>query len=131
MRERSIQNDILRDLGAHPDVRLFRQNVGEAWAGILVSYRNGRVILDNARPFRAGLCVGSSDLIGLQRVLITPDMVGTTLAAFVAIEVKTQNGSVSTEQRAFIQMVNGFGGRGGIAHSIADAARILHMGSEQ
>ena len=124
MTERHIQNDILRDLGARPDIRLFRQNVGEAWVGVFVSFRNGRLILDNARRFFAGLCVGSSDLIGWRTVVVTPDMVGQRVAVFVGVEVKAPRGSPTTEQRAFTGAVNSAGGRAGFARSV-DEARII------
>jgi len=66
--------------------RLFRNNVG--------SLKDERGI-----PVRYGLCndsaamnkrVKSSDLIGLRPVIITPDMVGTTLGQFVAREIKKE-----------------------------------------
>ncbi len=128
MTERHIQNDILRDLGARPDIRLFRQNVGEAWVGTFVSFKNGRLILDNARRFFAGLCVGSSDLIGWQTVVVTPDMIGQRVAIFTGIEVKAKRGSPTTEQRAFTGAVNLAGGRAGFARSV-DEARII-VGAE-
>lgn len=128
MTERHIQNDILRDLGARPDIRLFRQNVGEAWVGVFVSFKNGRLILDNARRFFAGLCVGSSDLIGWRTVVVTPDMVGQRVAIFTGIEVKAPRGSPTTEQRAFTGAVNSAGGRAGFARSV-DEARII-VGAE-
>lgn len=64
--------------------RLFRNNVG---------------VLKDERgiPVRYGLCndtpamnkrIKSSDLIGIRPVIITPDMVGTTLGQFVAREIK-------------------------------------------
>ena len=128
MTERHIQNDILRDLGARPDIRLFRQNVGEAWVGVFVSFKNGLLILDNARRFFAGLCVGSSDLIGWRTVVVTPDMIGQRVAIFTGIEVKAKRGSPTTEQRAFTGAVNLAGGRAGFARSV-DEARII-VGAE-
>jgi hypothetical protein len=48
---------------------------------------------------RFGLCKGSSDLIGLRSLEITPELVGQRLAQFVALEVKAAQGVPSPEQR--------------------------------
>lgn len=94
--------------------RLWRNNVGTGWAGTFVSFRNGRVILDNARPLHAGLMPGSSDLIGL-----------TSGGRFLSIEVKSDRGRLTTEQRAWIEMVRQFGGLAGEARSVEDFEAIL------
>jgi ribosomal protein S19 len=44
-----------------------------------------------ADPVQFGLCKGSADLIGWKRVTVTPEMVGSTVAVFTSIEVKTRN----------------------------------------
>lgn len=78
--------DLARLTASKMGWRLFRNNVG---------------VLKDERgiPVRYGLCndtpamnkrVKSSDLIGLRPVIITPDMVGTTLGQFVAREVKRE-----------------------------------------
>jgi len=94
-------------------VRLFRNNVGglKDHRGQLVTY---------------GLCNGSSDLIGLRRVTVTPDMVGQQLAVFTALEVK-RPGQVPTEaQGKFLGMVHGMGGLSGVVTSIDSAKEILN-----
>lgn len=78
--------DLARLTASKMGWRLFRNNVG---------------VLKDERgiPVRYGLCndtpamnkrVKSSDLIGLRPVIITPDMVGTTLGQFMAREVKRE-----------------------------------------
>lgn len=62
---------------------------------------------------RYGLCVGSSDIIG-----IAPD------GRFLAVEVKTDKGRASAGQLAFIDAVRAKGARAGIARSEADAVAI-------
>jgi len=109
--ERKIQSEI--QLAANGPARLWRNNVGA------LRDQRGQLV-------RYGLCPGSSDLIGLRQVTITPDMVGQTLAVFTAIEVKDQ-GRLTEQQRAFITMVQQAGGMAGVARSVDDARRILGL----
>ena len=132
MKETNIMRSILLALG-QSDARLFRQNVGTGWAGKKLrlqpgqSYvvKHGDVVIQNARPLRAGLCEGSSDLIGWRQVVITPDMVGTPVAVFTALEVKTPKGRATKEQANFLDVVQDAGGFAGIVRSVADALKTL------
>lgn len=110
------------------DARLFRQNVGMAWVGDIVDRTRTRLVLENYRPLHAGLCEGSSDTIGLSRMLITPDMVGSRVAVFTAIEAKTAKGRVSPKQKNFIGFVQQFGGIAGVARSPEEAVQIIKAG---
>ena len=111
--ELKIQNDIRLQLGADPAIRLWRNNTGA------LKDQSGRLV-------RYGLCPGSSDLIGLRQVTITPDMVGQTVAVFAAIEVKDR-GRATADQERFIAAVSSLGGFAGVARSVADARAILKM----
>lgn len=86
---------------------LFRNNVGA------LKDKDGRVV-------SYGLCKGSSDLIGWRPLLITQDMVGKTIAQFVAVECKAATGSVTPEQQRFTDTVNKAGGVGIIAREPLD-----------
>ena len=110
--ELAVQNAIRLEHGAGP-ARLWRNNTGA------LKDATGRLV-------RYGLCPGSSDLIGLRQVTITPDMVGQQLAVFVAIEVKDR-GRATEQQQAFISLVQQAGGLAGIARSVADALSILKL----
>ena len=124
MIEQDIQKLIQADATSRGD-RLFRNNVAEAWVGKFKGRsKNGTVTLENARPLHAGLCVGSSDLIGWTRTLITPDMVGRIVAIFTADEVKTDIGLPSPEQINFIQQARQAGAFAGIARSAEDSKEI-------
>ncbi len=134
MSEADIQNRILRlAVGA---VRLFRNNVGQGWVGKsrrieqtgMAWLKKGDVVVSGARPLHAGLCEGSSDLIGWRTITITPDMVGQRVAVFTAIEVKSERGRPTPEQRAFVAAVRAMGGRAGVAWSEQDARDILDGG---
>lgn len=103
--------------------RLFNTHVGKFWAGRMVgSLPNGDTILRNARIVNVGV-KGQSDLNGWIPVVVTPEMVGTTVAIRVEIEVKTTD-RPSPEQIAWIEAVKKSGGRAGIARTAAEAASI-------
>jgi len=111
--ETTLQQQIRLALGTRSDLRLFRNN-----CGTLPDPRTGR-------PVQFGLARGSADLIGWRTITITPDMVGTQLAVFTSIEVKTPTGRIRPEQQAWLGAVQGAGGIAGIARSIQDAKEIL------
>jgi hypothetical protein len=95
-------------------VRLWRNNTGA-------------LVDQQGRFVRFGLCKGSSDLIGLRSLEVTPEMVGQRVAQFVALEIKTAQGMLSPEQRAFLQLVQQLGGLGAVCRSIAEAQAVLDL----
>jgi len=111
--ETEIQQRIRLALGTTPHLRLFRNQVGQ-----LPDPRTGR-------PVQFGLARGSADLIGWRTVTITPDMVGTRLAVFTSIEVKTPTGRLTPQQHAWLGTVRDAGGIAGVARSVRDAEEIL------
>jgi hypothetical protein len=114
VKESEIQTDIRIELGTLEDVRLFRNN-----CGVLIDARGERVAY--------GLCKGSADLIGFRTIQVTPEMVGTLLAVFAAIEVKAPGKRASYAQARFLSMVNDAGGLAGVATSVDEAKEILEM----
>ncbi len=107
------------------DSRMFRNNVGEAWLGRDFTVRDGRLINGKASRVVYGLCNGSSDLIGIHKVTITPAMLGREIGAFVAIEVKRPGKKPSDEQDRFMDMVMDLGGIAGVARSEDEAKQIV------
>lgn len=115
-------------------IRLFRNNSGSAWIGssVVIKKREqvwlnpGDVVVKQGRFFTAGLCTGSSDIIGFKSVDVTPEMVGSRVAVFTAIEAKTKSGRISKEQIAFIEMVNKHGGISFIATNENEAGELLN-----
>lgn len=127
--------DLMRKLQARASqlgARLFRQQVGMAWIGRAekgypgrrVTLNAGDVVVRSARPFHAGV-VGMADLGGWVPVVVTPDMVGSTIAVYAQVEVKTDTGRASSEQRAWINAVKAAGGRAGVARNDDDLSEIL------
>lgn len=99
---------------------VFRQNVGTGWTGD--SFRSPKgVFIENPRPLHAGLCKGSSDLIGWTPVTITEDMVGSTVAVFTALEIKGPSGKLTSEQAHFLAQVHR---AGGIAEVVRDPDKV-------
>lgn len=108
------------------DVRLLRNNVGEAWLGPWKKLADGSVLITKPRRVRYGVGnPGGGDLIGWKRVTITPDMVGQRIAQFVSIELKGPNGTEHPEQLQWAAAVESMGGISGFAYSEADIKRIL------
>lgn len=105
---------------------IFRNETGRFWAGKVIHKAGDQVTLKNARMVSCGLCVGSSDLIGVTPIVITPEMVGETVGVFTAIEVKTPTGPTTKEQLTFITNIKNAGGLAGIARSPADALNIIN-----
>lgn len=106
-------------------VRLFRNNVGTGWQGQTITHKGTQLVLANPRPLEAGLCKGSSDLIGWTTIEITPDMVGKKVAVFTALEVKTAKGKATDEQSIFLDNVIRAGGIGAVVRSKEEANTIL------
>lgn len=116
--ERDIQTEIMLELGGRPDVRLFRNNVGQGWAGeFLGRDGNGSVILGHARPLHAGLIVGSGDLLGW----ITQN----GIARFLSIEVKQPGKKPSPAQIIWRNNVVRAGGIAYAAVSVEEAIQFL------
>lgn len=86
-----------------------------------VVWRNNVGVLKNAAgiPIKFGLCVGSSDIIG-----IAP------CGRFLAIEVKTDKGKPSPDQIRFIEAIKRKGGIAGIARSASDAVALLSQSAD-
>lgn len=125
MSEARVQNEIRLGLGR--EVVLFRNNVGKAWTGDARTLPDGSVLIRNPRILHAGLCKGSSDLIGWRSITISADMVGKTVAVFSAVEVKGPKGRASDDQIHFITKLNEAGGLGCIARSVKDARKGLDL----
>ncbi len=105
--------------------RLFRVNTGQAWAGKVVAHHGDTVTLSAAYPIRMGLATGGSDLIGWTLVTVTPEMVGTEVAIFTAVELKTGRVPVTREQQTFLAAVVRAGGLAGVARSVAEAEAVV------
>ncbi len=109
--EQQIQQHI-RIACSTGNTRLFRNNTGTLKDA-------------NGRPVQFGLCKGSADLIGWKRVTVTEEMVGTQVAVFLSIEVKTATGRLRPEQQQWLDAVQAAGGIAGVARSVSDAERLL------
>lgn len=126
--EHVVQQQVLARFGSGP-VRLWRNNVGTGWAGqstrvtagnlaaLARSLRPGDVVIRGGRPLHAGLCVGSSDLIGYRQFQ--------GVAQFVALEVKSATGRPTAEQTRFLSHITSAGGCAAVVRSVDDAYSVL------
>lgn len=121
------EGDIMRSLMKHlsaTGARVFRNNVGTGWVGKVIRRAEGQLTLAQPRPLEAGLCTGSSDLIGWRTITITPEMVGKTVAVFAAVETKTKVGRLSQDQANFLRVVHAAGGVAMIATNDEHASKV-------
>lgn len=100
MNESVILAQILLDLGARPGIRVFRNSVGVA--------RDAR-----GHTIRYGLVNGASDIIGWKSAH--------GVAQFVALEVKSDTGSLRPEQKQFLANVLAAGGIAAVVRSVEEA----------
>ena len=110
MSEQRIQQEIRLAI-SHGDTKIFRNNTGTLKDA-------------NGRPVQFGLCKGSADLIGWTTRTVTQEMVGTQVAVFLSIEVKTPTGRLRPEQQQWLDAVQAAGGIAGVARSVEDAQRL-------
>lgn len=119
MSERKLTDEILL-AASKVGARLFRQNTGVGWVGKIIKKTSSTITLEHPRPLHAGLCVGSSDIIGILPRVITQEDVGKTVGVFVATEIKQVNGHLSVEQERFLAMVRLCGGIAVTARCVDD-----------
>lgn len=105
-RERIIINQVLLNLTDNK--RLIRVNAGTGWSGKIVKHDQEILILKNPRPFH-GLPAGWPDLLGLETIEITPDMVGKKIGIFCAEEIKA-TGDLSDQQKKVKKLILNMGG---------------------
>jgi len=122
--ENVIQAETLLRCGALPDVRLFRNSVGEAWVGRTAQHTGDTITLLNPRRVTFGLCPGAADLIGIRRIVVTEEMLGQTIGQLVALEEKTATGRARDDQRRFLDAMRRMGALAEVSRS-ADHAHAL------
>jgi hypothetical protein len=132
----ALQNRIMLALSEAGRL-VFRNITAQGWAGKSFELKAGekytaptrcRVVLD-PYPIKAGLCVGSGDLIGGEEVTITPDMVGQTVLVFASWEVKSGTGRPTEEQKTFARVVRGRGGIAATVRSEEEAVAATRFGN--
>ena len=97
-------------------------------------FRNHRGKIQDKRTdtwHEFGLAPGASDLIGWTPVVVTPEMVGQTVAVFTAIEVKRdaaaarRKNKLTGQQRSFCNQVRAAGGLALFAWTVRQALELL------
>lgn len=122
----------IRLLASKLGARLWRRNTGVGWIGRSKKFTKreqiwvgpGDVLINQARPFHAGE-TGQYDTYGWHAVVVTPDMVGQTVAVHVEIEIKFGADRESPEQKSWGAMCKQQGVRVGVARTLSDAEMIL------
>lgn len=116
MKESLLQRDVRLALGKADGVAAWRNNVGQA------EFVSPQGLVQRVSY---GLCVGSSDIIAIVSVLVTPEMVGKTLGRFTAIELKAPGARTEPKRAENQQMFRNLVNRlGGYAEVLSDANNL-------
>lgn len=98
---------------------------------------NGRLLRNNngiakhkgqdgkVHKVRYGLGKGTSDQVGWTPVVVTPDMVGRTVAVFTAVEEKSANDQLKQNQCDFLSLVEASGGIAVLCRQPEDLLRAV------
>lgn len=128
MKDESTVSQEIQIQAMHHKCNLMRNNSGACIddTGRLVRYGLG-----NISKAQTAL-IASSDLIGITKIVITPEMVGQTVGIFTAVEVKREDWKEGKKfsgreraQQAFIKWVKANGGFAGFANSVDKLKEIL------
>ena len=106
--EKEIFPEYLAGLGH--DQRRFRVIPGLFWTGEARRLKDGSVILRNARKVQTAPR-GWPDFCGWDSVVVTPDMVGQTVAVACFDEVKSEHDRLSKFQRMLGECLRRMGGK--------------------
>lgn len=123
MNEAQTQQAIIRALGVQPGLRIWRANVGTGVPYSVVTAAMGQLragnpaaahrILASARPIQFGV-PGQADLTGIVRGGLR-----------LEVEVKSDSGRQTEDQRNYQSMIERLGGRYLLARSVEDLADII------
>lgn len=113
--ERVLIAQILARHGARPDARLWRNASSLVYVGTPAGRTAlGHLVLANARPIEAGLCVGSSDLVGIRDG-----------GQFLGLEVKFGKTRLQERQERWLELIEKLGGCGRVVRSVEEVDQIL------
>lgn len=115
--------------------RLFRNNVGAAYLGPSFALTPGQVyrakggerVISAPRFVEFGLIKGSGDGIGWRSMVITPDMVGKTVAVFLSVETKAGRGKAEDDQLRWQANVQRAGGIAIVTNDAQQAAQEVEQ----
>ena len=122
LKEISIQNEIQIALSRAGYYNL-RVNSGQFWGGEVLSH-DGQMLLLKHPTKIAGAPAGTSDIIGCITCVITPDMVGQTVAIFAACEVKQPGQRPEKHQERYLAIMRSRGAIAGWADNPEDAVAL-------
>ncbi len=131
--ESILKNKILIGLGRVINGMYWNNPTGEAVPmqavkSLCAKYRRHGAMADYAAlpRIKYGL-KGSSDILGVTAVIITPEMVGQKIGIATYIEVKTPTGRQSPDQKCFQRNVEYYNGIYIVATSFADVNAHLQF----
>ena len=113
--ENELLHTILKEFGARPNMRIWRNNTGSAYGVSLIQRaKQAGYIPDNLPITKYGI-KGMADIFGI----IAPN------GRHISIECKSDKGKQTPEQRIWQQMVESMGGVYILARSLKDVSEVF------
>jgi len=125
--ENAVKLSIKKYLATRTDITLASNPSGNAWFGKLIKHMGSQVVLGFARKMSFGVfSPGGPDMLGVQTITITPDMVGKRIGVFLAAEIKDPiKGRLTVEQIEVLDMLRQRGAIAGVVTSVEDFIKLV------
>lgn len=125
--ENFIKTAVKKYCASRRDIVLASNPSGTGYVGKLLKHNGASVVLGFARRLAFGVfSPGGPDMLGVQTITVTPDMVGKKIGVFLAAEIKDPiKGRLTVEQIEVLDMLRQRGAIAGVVTSVEDFIKLV------